>query len=128
MLSMDDGLNSYERSLVMKEGVRDEFFKEWIAEQRQLQLQPPEEAKYVIIYPMNSGLGNNLGILAEGILISMLTHRQLLSVPSAFSSPLVYRWPSFHLYFSLPYENFTLPISGFSVSLFERQTNPCKTR
>lgn len=118
MLSMDDGLNSYERSLVMKEGVRDEFFKEWIAEQRQLQLQPPEEAKYVIIYPMNSGLGNNLGILAEGVLISMLTHRQLLSAPSAFPSLLVYRWPSFHLYFSLPYENYSLPVSGFPVSPF----------
>ena len=65
--------------MVAKEGLRDAFFKEWVEEQRRLHLQPREEAKYIIIYPMNSGLGNNLGILAEGVLLSMLTHRQLLS-------------------------------------------------
>ena len=72
LLSLDDGLNSYERSLVSKASARDSFFDEWVEE-------PPEEAKYIIVYPMNSGLGNNLAILAEGVLMSMLLHRQLMS-------------------------------------------------
>ena len=79
LLSLDDGLNSYERSLVSKASARDSFFDEWVEEQRKLRLQPPEEAKYIIVYPMNSGLGNNLAILAEGVLMSMLLHRQLMS-------------------------------------------------
>ena len=79
-IGLDDGLNAYERSLVVKAKLRDDHLKKWIAEQNELQKSSDANKKYIIVYPMNSGFGNNLAILAEGILMSMMTHRQLLSM------------------------------------------------
>ena len=80
LIGLDDGLNAYERSLVVKAKLRDDHLKKWIAEQTELQKSSDSNKKYIIVYPMNSGFGNNLAILAEGILMSMMTHRQLLSM------------------------------------------------
>ena len=72
-------LNAYERSLLEKEQLREAYLQKYIDEQRELLLYPGNNPKTIIIYPLTSGLGNNLGVLAEGILISMLTHRRLQS-------------------------------------------------
>lgn len=41
-------------------------------------LYPSSTPQFVIIYPVTSGIGNNLAILAEAILMSALTRRRLL--------------------------------------------------
>lgn len=80
LIGLDDGLNAYERSLVVKAKLREDYLKKWIAEQNELRKSPDSDKKYIIMYPVNSGFGNNLAILAEGVLMSMMTHRQLLSM------------------------------------------------
>lgn len=73
-------LNSYERSLLEKEKKRDEFLKKYVAEQTEMFLYPSTAPRFVIVYPVTSGIGNNLAILAEGILMSAITRRRLLSI------------------------------------------------
>ena len=75
---MEKVLNSYERSLLEKEKKRDEFLKKYIAEQTEMLLYPSSTPQFVIVYPVTSGIGNNLAILAEAILMSALTRRRLL--------------------------------------------------
>ena len=41
-------------------------------------LYPSSTPQFVIVYPVTSGIGNNLAILAEAILMSDLTRRRLL--------------------------------------------------
>lgn len=41
-------------------------------------LYPSSTPQFVIVYPVTSGIGNNLAILAEAILMSALTRRRLL--------------------------------------------------
>lgn len=72
-------LNSYELSLLEKEKKREAFLEKYVAEQTELMLYPSSSPKFVIIHPVTSGIGNNLAILAEGILMSALTRRRLLS-------------------------------------------------
>ena len=72
-------LNAYERSLLEKEKLREAFLQKYIDEQRELTLYPGKNPKSVIVYPLTSGLGNNLGVLAEGIFLSMITHRRFQS-------------------------------------------------
>ena len=104
-------LNAYERSLLEKAELREKFFQRYLDEQREMYLYPGHNPKSIIVYPLSSGLGNNLGVLAEGILISMMTHRRLMSNDSHHSSKLVYRWDSFYPYFHLPLANYSyLPV------------------
>lgn len=65
--------------MLEKEQLREAYLQKYINEQKELFLYPGNNPKTIIIYPLTSGLGNNLGVLAEGILISMLTHRRLQS-------------------------------------------------
>lgn len=81
----EDTMNSYERSLVEKEKKREAFLKKYVEEQRELALYPGSAPRFVIVYPLTSGIGNNLAILSEGILMSMLTRRRLLSFLSFFA-------------------------------------------
>ena len=73
-------LNAYERGLLEKELLREEFLKEWIKEQEEMRLYPSNSPKYIVFSPVVSGVGNMLATLSEAIVLSWVTHRRLRSM------------------------------------------------
>ena len=66
-----------------------------------------ESAKYVIFHPLKAGLGNSLATIMDALLVSMLTGRGFYSASRSLSSSLVYEYPIFDNYFTLPFKYHT---------------------
>ena len=52
-----------------------------------------DTGKYIVFYPIFAGIGNNLAVFAEVLLIALRSHRKFL----------VYDWDTLRDYFYLPF-------------------------
>ena len=73
-----------EKSLYKKALKRKEYLKVYVKEQLDFATLSRKNPRSIVVFPMVSGIGNNIGMLAEAILLSMITHRRLMRKEVAF--------------------------------------------
>ena len=66
----------YDVMIARKESLQMKFLQFLIQQQKESELKGGKGEKYLILYPIFSGLGNNMAVLAEAILTCFLTNRR----------------------------------------------------
>jgi len=66
----------YDTMIARKEGLQMKFLQFLVQQQKESELKGGKNEKYLILYPIFSGLGNNMAVLAEAILTCFLTNRR----------------------------------------------------
>ena len=97
-------LNVFELTLLEKEKRREAYLEQFIKEQTETD----DNNNYVVFYPLRAGLGNSLAAMIEALLVSMVTHRHFRSrnCNAVYFLHVVYNYPIFNNYFSLPFDNY----------------------
>ena len=66
----------YDTMIARKESLQMKFLQSLVQQQKESELKGEKEDKYLILYPIFSGLGNNMAVLAEAIFTCFLTNRR----------------------------------------------------
>ena len=66
----------YDVMIARKESLQMKFLQSLIQQQKESELKGGKGEKYLILYPIFSGLGNNMAVLSEAILTCFLTNRR----------------------------------------------------
>lgn len=79
--SIEDSLTDppgeeYDAMFARKEALQRKFLASLVEQQKKNEVKEDKGGKYLILYPIFSGLGNNMAVLAEAILVCFLTNRR----------------------------------------------------
>ena len=66
----------YDAMFARKEALQRKFLASLVEQQKMNEVKGDKGGKYLILYPIFSGLGNNMAVLAEAILVCFLTNRR----------------------------------------------------
>lgn len=72
-------MNSYERMLLEKKALRDNFAKKFAKQQNEEILPSNDTTKYVVFKPGQAGFGNSMAVLAEALLFAYFSKRHFYS-------------------------------------------------
>lgn len=71
---------TYEEKMEKKEKLRLQFLETLVQQQKNNTNSGKGDDQILILYPIFSGLGNNMAVLAEAILVSFLTNRRFYCI------------------------------------------------